>query len=160
MDYYKILNIPHQADESQIKQAYRKLAKRYYPDLNPYNPETEARFKDIVEAYETLGDPAKCRKYDANMIQSSATMGTEPKAQKAALCRCRAGRQLWQFYKGYGALFRILISGRPAGRKTEPGKRRGQKQEKSAGRDRHVRGVYEDKVRGGANHEVFSIRYR
>mgnify|MGYP002510326583 CR=1 FL=1 len=101
MDYYKILNVPHQADGSQIKQAYRKLAKRYHPDLNPYNPETEARFKDIVEAYETLGDPAKCRKYDANMIQSSATMGTEPKAQKAALCRCRAGRQLWQFYKGY-----------------------------------------------------------
>lgn len=84
MDYYKILNIPHQADESQIKQAYRKLAKRYHPDLNPDNPEAEARFKDIVEAYETLGDPAKRRKYDANMIQASATMGTEPKAQKAA----------------------------------------------------------------------------
>lgn len=84
MDYYKILNVPHQADESQIKQAYRKLAKRYHPDLNPDNPEAEARFKDIVEAYETLGDPAKRRKYDANMIQASATMGTEPKAQKAA----------------------------------------------------------------------------
>ncbi len=84
MDYYKILNVPHQADGSQIKQAYRKLAKRYHPDLNPDNPETEARFKDIVEAYETLGDPAKRRKYDANMIQASATMGTEPKAQKAA----------------------------------------------------------------------------
>ena len=84
MDYYKILNVPHQADESQIKQAYRKLAKRYHPDLNPDNPEAEARFKDIVEAYETLGDPAKRRKYDANMIQSSAMMGTEPKAQKAA----------------------------------------------------------------------------
>ena len=76
MDYYKILNVPHQADGSQIKQAY--------PDLNPDNPEAEARFKDIVEAYETLGDPAKRRKYDANMIQASATMGTEPKAQKAA----------------------------------------------------------------------------
>ena len=84
MDYYKILNVPHQADESQIKQAYRKLAKRYHPDLNPDNPEAEARFKDIVEAYETLGDPEKRRKYDANMIQASATMGTEPKAQKAA----------------------------------------------------------------------------
>lgn len=84
MDYYKILNVPHQADGSQIKQAYRKLAKRYHPDLNPDNPEAEARFKDIVEAYETLGDPAKRRKYDANMIQASATMGTEPKAQKAA----------------------------------------------------------------------------
>ena len=84
MDYYKILNVPHQADGSQIKQAYRKLAKRYHPDLNPDNPEAEARFKDIVEAYETLGDPAKRRKYDANMIQSSATMETESKTQKAA----------------------------------------------------------------------------
>lgn len=61
--------ISHQADESQIKQAYRKLAKRYHPDLNPGNPEAEAKFEDIVEAYETLGDLAKRRKYDANMIQ-------------------------------------------------------------------------------------------
>ena len=111
MDYYKILNVPHQADGSQIKQAYRKLAKRYHPDLNPYNPETEARFKDIVEAYETLGDPAKCRKYDANMIQSSATMGDRVQnTEGCAQCRRRAGRQLWKFYKGYGALFRIPYS--------------------------------------------------
>ncbi|MDE5698991.1 MAG: DnaJ domain-containing protein [Lachnospiraceae bacterium] len=81
MDYYKILNIPQQADESQIKQAYRKLAKRYHPDLNPDNPEAEARFKDIVEAYETLSDPAKRRKYDANMIHSSDTMESDTKAQ-------------------------------------------------------------------------------
>ncbi len=84
MDYYKILNIPQQADESQIKQAYRKLAKRYHPDLNPDNPEAEAKFKDIVEAYEILGDPAKRKKYDANMIQSSATMGPDHGTQKAA----------------------------------------------------------------------------
>lgn len=84
MDYYKILNVPQQADESQIKQAYRKLAKRYHPDLNPDNPEAEAKFKDIVEAYETLGDPAKRRKYDANMIHSSVTMGTDTKAQDTA----------------------------------------------------------------------------
>lgn len=49
MDYYKILNILRQADEGQIKQAYRMLAKKYHPDLNPGNPEAEARFKDIVE---------------------------------------------------------------------------------------------------------------
>ena len=65
------------------------MAKRYHPDLNPGNPEAEAKFEDIVEGYETLGDPAKRRKYDANMIQAFAMMGTEPKAQKAARC---AGR--------------------------------------------------------------------
>ncbi len=94
MDYYKILNVPHQADESQIKQAYRKLAKRYHPDLNPDNPEAEARFKDIVEAYETLGDPAKRRKckYDTSVCyDGDRAQSTKSRTQ----CRRRAGRQLW-----------------------------------------------------------------
>lgn len=64
MDYYRILGISEQADEEQIKQAYRKLAKKYHPDLNPDNPEAEAKFKDVVEAYETLGDAEKRKKYD------------------------------------------------------------------------------------------------
>lgn len=64
MDYYRVLGIPEQADEEQIKQAYRKLAKKYHPDLNPDDPEAEAKFKDIVEAYETLGDAKKRKKYD------------------------------------------------------------------------------------------------
>lgn len=64
MDYYKILGIEQQADEEQIKQAYRKLAKKYHPDLNPDNPEAEEKFKNIVEAYETLGDAAKRKEYD------------------------------------------------------------------------------------------------
>ena len=64
MDYYKILGINEQADEEQIKQAYRRLAKKYHPDLNPDNPEAEAKFKNVVEAYETLGDTGKRREYD------------------------------------------------------------------------------------------------
>lgn len=64
IDYYRILGISEQADEEQIKQAYRKLAKKYHPDLNPNNPEAEAKFKDVVEAYETLGDAEKRKKYD------------------------------------------------------------------------------------------------
>lgn len=62
MDYYKILGVAPQADEDQIKQAYRRLAKKYHPDLNPNNPEAEAKFKEIVEAYETLGDLEKRKK--------------------------------------------------------------------------------------------------
>ncbi len=64
MDYYKVLGVPEQAEEEQIKQSYRKLAKKYHPDLNPDNPEAEARFKEIVEAYETLGDVEKRKAYD------------------------------------------------------------------------------------------------
>ena len=81
MDYYKILGIPQQADDNQIKQAYRKLAKKYHPDLNPDNPAAEAKFKDIVEAYETLSDPSKRKKYDATLMNSSDTMGANKYTQ-------------------------------------------------------------------------------
>lgn len=50
MDYYRILGIPKEADEEQIKQAYRREAKKYHPDLNPDDPVAEARFKEIAEA--------------------------------------------------------------------------------------------------------------
>jgi len=56
-DYYKILGVPKDADDNQIKKAYRKLAVVHHPDKNPGDEEAEARFKDIGEAYETLSDP-------------------------------------------------------------------------------------------------------
>lgn len=56
-DYYKILGVPKDADESTIKKAYRKMAIQHHPDKNPGNAEAEAKFKDISEAYETLSDP-------------------------------------------------------------------------------------------------------
>lgn len=56
-DYYKILGVEKTADENQIKKAYRKLAIVHHPDKNPGDPNAEARFKDISEAYETLSDP-------------------------------------------------------------------------------------------------------
>lgn len=65
MDYYKVLGVTEQADDEQIKQAYRKQAKKYHPDLNPGNEEAEEKFKNVVEAYEVLGDAAKRKEYDA-----------------------------------------------------------------------------------------------
>lgn len=64
MDYYRILEITEQADEEQIKQAYRRLAKKYHPDLNRNHPEAEEKFKDIAEAYEVLSDASKKKAYD------------------------------------------------------------------------------------------------
>lgn len=63
-DYYKILGVTKDASDKDIKKAYRKLAKQYHPDANPNNPGAEARFKEINEAYEVLGDEQKRAQYD------------------------------------------------------------------------------------------------
>ena len=64
IDYYKVLGIAKSATESEIKSSYRKLARKYHPDLNPNNKEAEKKFKEINEANEVLSDPVKRKKYD------------------------------------------------------------------------------------------------
>lgn len=63
-DYYKTLGVARDASEKEIKSAFRKLARQYHPDMNPNDPRAEARFKEINEAYEVLGDKEKRAKYD------------------------------------------------------------------------------------------------
>jgi molecular chaperone DnaJ len=65
MDLYIVLGVQHGASESEIKRAYRRLARRFHPDINPGDQTAEARFRQILEAYETLIDPARRSSYDA-----------------------------------------------------------------------------------------------
>ncbi len=63
-DYYAVLGVGKQADATAIKQAYRRLARKHHPDLNPGDREAADRFKEIGEAYEVLSDPERRRRYD------------------------------------------------------------------------------------------------
>jgi curved DNA-binding protein CbpA len=64
MDLYIVLGVEHGASESEIKRAYRRLARRYHPDINPGDRTAEVRFRQILEAYETLIDPDRRSRYD------------------------------------------------------------------------------------------------
>ncbi len=64
-DYYKALGVPRGASQEEIKKAFRKLARKYHPDVNKGNAEAERRFKEINEANEVLGDPEKRKAYDS-----------------------------------------------------------------------------------------------
>jgi DnaJ-class molecular chaperone len=82
-DYYATLGVSKTASEKDIKQAFRKLARKFHPDVNPGDKAAESKFKEINEAYEVLGDPATRKKYDelgANwrMYEQQAKAGGSP----------------------------------------------------------------------------------
>ena len=63
-DYYEVLGVSKTASDSELKSAYRKLAKKYHPDVNPGDKEAEKKFKEASEAYAVLSDAEKRRQYD------------------------------------------------------------------------------------------------
>jgi len=76
-DYYQILGVPRGASLSEVKKAYRKLARKYHPDLNPGDKTAEARFKEIQEAYSVLSDPKKRAQYDQFGFVGNVPPGAE-----------------------------------------------------------------------------------
>ena len=63
-DYYEVLGVARAATDSEIKRAFRSLAREHHPDKNPEDPESERRFKEVQEAYAVLSDPEERRRYD------------------------------------------------------------------------------------------------
>jgi curved DNA-binding protein CbpA len=77
-DYYVLLEVPPTATLAQIKRAYRRLARKYHPDMNNGDPEAAERFKLITEAYEVLSDPAQRQNYDRTRPKAHGTEITTP----------------------------------------------------------------------------------
>src|SRR3954453_6782609 len=78
--YYEVLGVSRDADEREIKKAFRGLARELHPDVNDHDPEAEAKFKAAAEAYEVLSDPEKRRTYDAYGHEGLRSGGFDPGA--------------------------------------------------------------------------------
>jgi curved DNA-binding protein len=117
-DYYEVLGVPRTATADEIKKAYRQLARKQHPDLQPpaERPKAAERFKEINEAYEVLSDPDKRAKYDALGANWKGGMDFTPAPGPGA------ERVDWEDLGGFSDFF-ASVFGRPAGRSARGGAR-------------------------------------
>lgn len=94
--YYEILGVPRDSDAKQIRQAYRRLARRHHPDLNPGDKKAEQRFKRINEAYGVLSDPESRRKYDRYGTRWKQAEGFEAQYGQGRRSPFGAGFRTWR----------------------------------------------------------------
>jgi len=80
-DLYKLLGLPNEAAQDDIRNAHRKLVRKHHPDANPGDPSSEKRFKEVQRAYEVLPDPDKRREYDERLRASSRGRSGGPRAR-------------------------------------------------------------------------------
>jgi len=149
-DYYKVMGVARDATEAQIKQAYRKLARKYHPDVSK-EPDAEARFKDVGEAYEVLRSPEKRAAYDR--------LGTGPRPGEqfqpppdwgSGFEFSGAGPGAGEGGADYSDFFESLFGGAGAGRRS--------RRESGRGEDHHAKVILdlEATLNGGAR--TFTLR--
>lgn len=111
-DYYEVLGVPKNADEAEIKRAYRTLARKFHPDVNPNNPEAVENFKEINEACQVLMDPQKRAAYDQFGHAGMNGQGFNP-------------RDFQGGFQGFGDIFGDILSDFFGGGGNKSGPRRG-----------------------------------
>jgi len=128
-DYYQILGINRNASEKEIKQAYRRLARKYHPDLNPGDKSAEAKFKEINVAYEVLSNPEKRKKYNQFGEQwEYADQFARSGGQERVRWDFGQGGTTFEYgdLSGFGDIFSSLFGDSGIGSRMRRGPRRGQ----------------------------------
>lgn len=116
IDYYKILGINKKASEADIKKAYRKLARKYHPDLNPNDKEAERKFKEINEANEVLSNVKNRKKYDAHGKDWKHADEFEKARKQSASRQSRQSTGSRQYSdEDFSDFFGSMFGGRPGG---------------------------------------------